>query len=57
MKQTLAFDVYGTLINTSGVFNSLELLIGEKAKPFMDTWRNKQLEYSLPLLNIERCFH
>ena len=46
MKQTLAFDVYGTLINTSGVFNSLELLIGEKAKPFMDTWRNKQLEYS-----------
>ena len=46
MQQTLAFDVYGTLINTSGVFNSLELLIGEKAKPFMDTWRNKQLEYS-----------
>tara|TARA_R110000868_G_scaffold36900_8_gene130545 strand:- start:2762 stop:3442 length:681 start_codon:yes stop_codon:yes gene_type:complete len=46
MKYTLAFDVYGTLINTSGVFNSLEQMIGEKAKPFMDTWRNKQLEYS-----------
>lgn len=46
MKYTLAFDVYGTLINTSGVFNSLENMIGEQAKLFMDTWRNKQLEYS-----------
>jgi len=46
MKYTLAFDVYGTLINTSGVFNSLEQLIEDKAKLFMDTWRNKQLEYS-----------
>lgn len=45
-KYTLAFDVYGTLINTSGVFNSLEKMIGDKAKPVMDTWRNKQLEYS-----------
>ncbi|MRT92307.1 haloacid dehalogenase type II [Ancylomarina sp. 16SWW S1-10-2] len=46
MKYTLAFDVYGTLINTSGVYNSLEKLIGEQAKLFMETWRNKQLEYS-----------
>ncbi|WP_111707072.1 haloacid dehalogenase type II [Lutibacter citreus] len=46
MKYTLAFDVYGTLINTSGVFNSLEKMIGDKAKLVMDTWRNKQLEYS-----------
>lgn len=37
MKYTLAFDVYGTLINTSGAFNSLEKMIGEKAKPVMDT--------------------
>lgn len=46
MKYTLAFDVYGTLINTSGVFTSLEKIIGDKAKLVMDTWRNKQLEYS-----------
>lgn len=46
MKYTLAFDVYGTLINTSGVFDTLEQMIGDKAKAFMDTWRNKQLEYS-----------
>ena len=30
MKYTLAFDVYGTLINTSGVFNSLEQMVVEK---------------------------
>lgn len=46
MNYTLAFDVYGTLINTSGIFNSLEKMIGNKAKLFMNTWRNKQLEYS-----------
>ena len=46
MKYTLAFDVYGTLINTSGVFNTLKLMIGNEAGSFMDTWRNKQLEYS-----------
>ena len=46
MEYTLAFDVYGTLIDTSGILNSLTLLTGEAAKDFMDTWRNKQLEYS-----------
>ncbi|MGB5822278.1 MAG: haloacid dehalogenase type II [Saonia sp.] len=46
MKYTLAFDVYGTLIDTSGVFNSLETIIGDKATAFMNLWRNKQLEYS-----------
>jgi 2-haloacid dehalogenase len=46
MKYTLAFDVYGTLINTTGVFDVLEKMINHKAKPFMETWRNKQLEYS-----------
>jgi len=45
-KITLAFDVYGTLINTSGVFDLLQELIGEKAKDFTETWRQKQLEYS-----------
>ncbi|ADV49858.1 haloacid dehalogenase type II [Cellulophaga sp. E16_2] len=47
MKYTLAFDVYGTLIDTAAVLNSLEKLIGkETATPFMNTWRDKQLEYS-----------
>jgi len=46
MEYTLAFDVYGTLIDTSSVFHTLEKLIGDKAEVFSDTWRNKQLEYS-----------
>ncbi|MBJ2175872.1 haloacid dehalogenase type II [Aureibaculum sp. A20] len=46
MKYTLAFDVYGTLINTSGVFNTLQQIFGNQATLFMETWRNKQLEYS-----------
>ena len=46
MKTTLAFDVYGTLIDTNGVINLLEKFIGEKAKVFSTTWRDKQLEYS-----------
>ncbi|MFT5426470.1 MAG: 2-haloacid dehalogenase [Gammaproteobacteria bacterium] len=43
---TLAFDVYGTLINTQGVVTALQKLIGDKAEEFSRTWREKQLEYS-----------
>ena len=46
MKYTIAFDVYGTLIDTSGVYNTLENMIGDQALSFMELWRNKQLEYS-----------
>jgi 2-haloacid dehalogenase len=44
---TLAFDVYGTLINTYGMVDLLQRYIGEeKALPFATLWRDKQLEYS-----------
>ncbi len=43
---TLAFDVYGTLIDTNGVVKLLQTMIGDKAKSFSTTWRDKQLEYS-----------
>lgn len=46
MTTTIAFDVYGTLIDTAGVVRSLEELIGDRAAAFSDTWRAKQLEYS-----------
>ena len=46
MSKTLAFDVYGTLIDTDGVVSVLQKLIGGKAKQFSHTWREKQLEYS-----------
>ena len=46
MPATLAFDVYGTLIDTAGVVSALQSLIGERAGEFSNAWRNKQLEYS-----------
>jgi 2-haloacid dehalogenase len=46
MNITLAFDVYGTLIDTHGVIVELEKLVGKMAPDFSRTWREKQLEYS-----------
>jgi len=46
MVVTLAFDVYGTLIDTHGVVTGLQALVGAKAQDFSQTWRDKQLEYS-----------
>ncbi|WP_153914890.1 haloacid dehalogenase type II [Shewanella sp. TC10] len=46
MKPTLAFDVYGTLINTHGVLTQLQSMVGDKAMDFSNRWREKQLEYS-----------
>ena len=46
MSFTLAFDVYGTLINTHGVVTELEGMVGERAQLFSQTWRDKQLEYT-----------
>jgi len=46
MSLTLAFDVYGTLIDTQGVIEALQLRIGDRAPAFSAMWRNKQLEYS-----------
>ncbi len=44
--QTIALDVYGTLIDTSGVLTLLETIVGAQAKGLSDLWRSKQLEYS-----------
>lgn len=45
---TLAFDVYGTLIDTAGVTVELEKHLGgaSAAARFSDQWRLKQLEYT-----------
>lgn len=43
---TLAFDVYGTLIDTRGVVVKLQEFIGDRAEQFSNVWREKQLEYS-----------
>ena len=46
MGVTLAFDVYGTLIDTNGVVANLKKIVGIRAEEFSRTWREKQLEYS-----------
>lgn len=46
MTPTLAFDVYGTLIDTDGVTGALKPLVGGHATEFARHWREKQLEYS-----------
>jgi 2-haloacid dehalogenase len=46
MPVTLAFDVYGTLIDPSDVVRQLRQWLGPKAEGFYQHWRDKQLEYS-----------
>ena len=46
MTKVLAFDIYGTLINTHGVVTRLQAFIGDEAQAFSNVWRDKQLEYS-----------
>jgi 2-haloacid dehalogenase len=46
MKITLAFDVYGTLVDPSGMAKHLAPELGVQAVDFADLWREKQLEYS-----------
>jgi len=43
---TFAFDVYGTLVDTSGLVGRLEEMAGSKAEAVSALWRSKQLEYS-----------
>ena len=46
MSIAIAFDIYGTLINPHGVVDELTRHLGERAQPFSNLWRDKQLEYS-----------
>lgn len=43
---TLAFDIYGTLIDTHGVTDMLRAHVGDAAPAFSQYWRDKQLEYT-----------
>lgn len=46
MSITLGFDVYGTLLDTNGVLETLKDHMGSEAGAFAKAWRDKQLEYS-----------
>ncbi|MGH1462640.1 MAG: haloacid dehalogenase type II [Neptuniibacter sp.] len=43
---TLAFDIYGTIIDTKAVSIKLDDLVGNLSGTFTQLWRDKQLEYS-----------
>ncbi|MEM8499714.1 MAG: haloacid dehalogenase type II [Pseudomonadota bacterium] len=45
-SETLAFDVYGTLIDPHAIVVRLEGYLGDRAIRFSQIWRSKQLEYS-----------
>lgn len=45
MQTTLAFDVYGTLIDPLGISKVLEKTLGDSAAQFAAAWRDKQIEY------------
>jgi 2-haloacid dehalogenase len=46
MKTTLAFDVYGIMVDPYGMAKYLAQDLGDKAADFPDCWREKQLECS-----------
>jgi 2-haloacid dehalogenase len=46
MAIAIAFDIYGTLVDTAGVTDRLRPLVGERAPDFAQRWREKQLEYT-----------
>jgi len=45
MPVTIAFDVYGTLIDPLGISSELSRLIGKSGPVFASAWRDKQIEY------------
>jgi 2-haloacid dehalogenase len=46
MNVTLAFDVYGTLVDPNAMAEHVARDVGLKAADFAEYWRGKQLEYS-----------
>lgn len=44
--KTLAFDVYGTLVDPLRISEALRHLVGESAAEIASLWRAKQLEYA-----------
>jgi 2-haloacid dehalogenase len=44
--ETLALDIYGTLIDPHAIATRLREYLGDRAEPFSRLWRSKQLEFS-----------
>ncbi len=53
-KPTLAFDIYGTLVDPNGMEAHLEPFFGSQATKATQIWRDKQLEYSFRRALMDR---
>ena len=54
MSETLAFDLYGTLVDPLGIAQQLERALGSAAQRTAELWRMKQLEYTFRLTAMQR---
>lgn len=45
-SQTIAFDVYGTLVDPLEMSQHLQMMVGDKAEALSKLWREKQVEYA-----------
>lgn len=55
--KTLAFDIYGTLIDPMALGEALHGMLGNQAKSFNLLWRDKQLEYSFRKAAMKQFNH
>lgn len=53
-QESLAFDMYGTLVNPIRIWAQLEQYIPDGAQRIAEVWRQKQLEYSFRLSVMEQ---
>ena len=54
MPETLAFDLYGTLVDPLRIAQQLERALGSAAQRTAELWRMKQLEYTFRLTAMQR---
>src|SRR5215210_5769924 len=54
VPEALAFDMYGTLVDPSGISKVLERYLPEEASYVSRVWRHKQLEYTFRLTAMGR---
>jgi 2-haloacid dehalogenase len=54
VRLTLAFDIYGTLVDPHAMEVHVGPLFGSQAKKASETWRDKQIEYSFRRALMER---
>lgn len=54
MRDALAFDLYGTLVDPIRIWRRLENYVGDAAVRISEVWRQKQLEYTFRLTAMDQ---